>query len=74
MLKEVAQIAATSVRAAVVADNEVVGGRYVEDCAVASVDDTLNPFADDARSYALDTERARQLWEKSHALIEQASV
>jgi hypothetical protein len=43
--------------AAVVADKDEIGGRYLEDCAVARLDGTLNPFADDARAYALDADR-----------------
>ncbi|PAU78340.1 SDR family NAD(P)-dependent oxidoreductase [Halomonas salipaludis] len=61
-LKEIPQAAATSVWAAVVADQDEIGGRYLEDCAVAPIDDTPNPFADGVKSYALDADRARQLW------------
>jgi NAD(P)-dependent dehydrogenase (short-subunit alcohol dehydrogenase family) len=67
-LKEIPQAAATSVWAAVVADSETIGGRYLEDCAVAPVDDRPIPFADGVRSYALDPERAEQLWAKSAQL------
>ena len=72
-LKEVPQAAATSVWAAVVADGDAIGGRYLEDCAVAPVDDTPNPFADGVRSYAFDAERAGQLWDRSEALIRAVS-
>ncbi|CAA9581674.1 MAG: Putative oxidoreductase [uncultured Thermomicrobiales bacterium] len=68
-LKDVAQAAATTVWAAVVADKDEIGGQYLEDVAVAAVDDTPNPFADGVRSYALDADRARQLWAKSEQLI-----
>jgi NAD(P)-dependent dehydrogenase (short-subunit alcohol dehydrogenase family) len=68
-LKEVSQAAATSVWAAVVADKEVIGGKYLEDCAVAPVNDTSNPFADGVRSYALDANGARALWSKSEELV-----
>lgn len=71
-LKEIPQAAATSVWAAVVADKDEIGGRYLEDCAVAPIDDTPNPFADGVRSYALDANKARQLWTKSEALISAA--
>lgn len=67
-LKQVAQAAATSVWAAVVADKDEIGGRYLEDCAVAPVNDTPNPFADGVRSYALDADQAKRLWAKSEAL------
>lgn len=68
-LKEISQAAATSVWAAVVADKDEIGGHYLEDCAVAPINDTPNPFADGVRSYALDADKARQLWEKSEQLV-----
>lgn len=68
-LKEIAQAAATSVWAAVVADKDEIGGHYLEDCAIAPINDTPNPFADGVRSYALDADKARQLWAKSEELI-----
>jgi len=73
-LKEISQAAATSVWAAVVADKDEIGGRYLEDCAVAAVDDTPNPFADGVRSYALDADSAEHLWARTEALISAASV
>jgi NAD(P)-dependent dehydrogenase (short-subunit alcohol dehydrogenase family) len=68
-LKKIPQAAATSIWAAVVANKDVIGGRYLEDCAVASINDTPNPFADGVRSYALDAHKAKQLWAKSEELI-----
>lgn len=68
-LKEIPQAAATTVWAAVVADKDAIGGRYLEDCAVAPIDDTPNPFADGVKSYALDADRARQLWSLSEKWI-----
>ncbi|MDR6294281.1 NAD(P)-dependent dehydrogenase (short-subunit alcohol dehydrogenase family) [Inquilinus ginsengisoli] len=68
-LKGIPQAAATSVWAAVAADKDEIGGRYLEDCAVAPVNDTPNPFADGVRSYALDAGKARQLWAKSEQLV-----
>ncbi|RFA33453.1 SDR family NAD(P)-dependent oxidoreductase [Alkalilimnicola ehrlichii] len=68
-LKQVSQAAATSVWAAVVADKDAIGGRYLEDCAIAPIDDTPNPFAEGVRSYALDADKARQLWAKSEEWI-----
>ncbi len=68
-LKEISQAAATSVWAAVVADKDEIGGKYLEDVAVAPVDDTPNPFADGVRSYALDADKARQLWAKSEEMV-----
>ncbi|MGB6099554.1 MAG: SDR family NAD(P)-dependent oxidoreductase [Comamonas sp.] len=72
-LKEVAQAAATSAWAAVVADKDAIGGSYLEDCAVAPLDDTPNPFADGVKSYALDADRARRLWAKSEEWLVAAS-
>lgn len=69
VLKSIPQVAATSVWAAVVADPDTIGGQYLEDCAVAPVNDLPNPFADGARSYALDPERAGALWTKSEEWI-----
>ena len=72
-LKNIAQAAATSVWAAAVAHKDEVGGRYLENCAVAPINDTPNPFADGVMSYALNVDRARQLWTKSEALINAAA-
>ena len=68
-LKEIPQAAATSVWAAVVADGNEIGGRYLEDCAVAPVEDTPNTFADGVRSYALDPTTSKRLWVTSEELI-----
>ena len=72
VLKEIPQAAATPIWAAVAADKDEIGGRYLEDCAVAAVDDSLNPFADGVRSYALDSDNARRLWTRSEELIKSA--
>ncbi|TBF97341.1 SDR family NAD(P)-dependent oxidoreductase [Rhizobium leguminosarum] len=68
-LKDIPQVAATSVWAAVVADKDEIGGHYLEDCAVAPINDTPNPFADGVRSYALDADKAKRLWAKSEEWI-----
>ncbi|WP_338474553.1 SDR family NAD(P)-dependent oxidoreductase [Pseudomonas sp. MS646] len=68
-LKSIPQAAATSVWAAVLAEKDAIGGRYLEDCAVAPIVDTSNPFADGARSYALDPSKAQALWERSEQMI-----
>ena len=49
-------------------DHEI-GGHYLEDCAVAPINDTLNPFADGVKSHALDANRAQQLWAKSEDMV-----
>lgn len=68
-LKNIGQAAATSVWAAVVANADEIGGRYLEDCSVAAINDTPNPFADGVRSYALDAERAKALWIQSETML-----
>lgn len=72
-LKEIPQAAATPVWAAAVADAAEIGGRYLEDCAVAAVDDTPNPFADGVKSYALDPDKAAALWLKSEGWVNAVS-
>ena len=67
--KTPAQAAATSIWAAVIADADEIGGRYLEDCAVAVVDDSPSPFRQGVRSYALDPASAARLWDQSEELI-----
>ncbi|NIF71363.1 SDR family NAD(P)-dependent oxidoreductase [Burkholderia sp. Ap-962] len=68
--KTVAQGAATSVWAGVVAPADEVGGRYGENCGLSSVTDAeLNPAAPGVRAYALDPELAKALWEKSEQMV-----
>jgi len=71
-LKEIAQAAATPVWAAVVANKDDIGGRYLEDCAIAPLNNTPNPFADGVKSYALCLHNAKRLWVKSEELIQAA--
>jgi NAD(P)-dependent dehydrogenase (short-subunit alcohol dehydrogenase family) len=63
--KTVPQGAATTVWAAVTAPADAVGGHYCEDCGVASV---AAQGGTGVRPYAVDPERARQLWAKSEAM------
>ncbi|WP_353152156.1 SDR family NAD(P)-dependent oxidoreductase [Pollutimonas bauzanensis] len=72
-LKEIPQAAATTLWTAIVADKDEIGGHYLEDCAIAPINDSPNPFADGVRSYALDANRAELLWAKSEQLISAAS-
>lgn len=66
--KTVAEGAATSVWAAVVADADEVGGRYCEDCGVAEV--TTEQGADSGvMPYAVDPDRARAVWTWSEGLV-----
>lgn len=65
--KTLAQGAATSVWAGVVADADEVGGRYCENCHVAELDDTPGSRVG-VRSYAVDPKRAKALWALSETL------
>ena len=67
--KSIQQGAATSVWAAVVAPAEKIGGRYCEDCGVAEVVSGVGPAPKGVRSYAVDPERAKALWEKSEEMV-----
>ena len=68
VIKPVEAGAATSVWAGVVAEADVVGGRYCEDCGVAEITadaaSTTGVFG-----YALDAARARALWGLSERLV-----
>jgi NAD(P)-dependent dehydrogenase (short-subunit alcohol dehydrogenase family) len=70
-LKSVAQGAATSVWAGVVAAADEVGARYCEDCHVTTVatQDEIDPVSGGVRPYALDPARAKALWAKSEELV-----
>ena len=70
--KTLAQGAATPVWAGFVASADEVGGRYCEDCRVASIDDDPNARSG-VRSYALDPERAEASWQRSEGLVGEAS-
>src|SRR6202051_1950012 len=62
--KTIPQGAATSVWAACVADADSIGGRYCEDCHVAEV--VSDPgVRGGVQAYALDSQRAQALWQKS---------
>jgi len=66
VFKNVEQGAATSVWAAVTASADEIGGRYCEDCQVSPVTES---GALGVRPYALDSERAKQLWAKSEEMV-----
>jgi len=68
VFKSVEAGAATSVWAGVVADPDAVGGRYCEDCGVAGI--VTDPASTTgAYAYALDPERAKDLWALSERLV-----
>lgn len=70
--KSVAQGAATTIWAGLVAAPAEVGGRYCENCHVSNVNDgPLSPFAEGVRSYALDPETARLLWRRSEDMVDE---
>ena len=66
-LKNAEQGAATSIWAAVAAELEGVGGRYLEDCAVAKPWSKEKPMSG-VMPYALDVDRAERLWSVSEEL------
>jgi NAD(P)-dependent dehydrogenase (short-subunit alcohol dehydrogenase family) len=67
--KTIAQGAATSVWAGVVAPGDAVGGHYCEDCHVAELVDGDELTRGGVRPYALDADRAKALWAKSEAMV-----
>jgi NAD(P)-dependent dehydrogenase (short-subunit alcohol dehydrogenase family) len=66
--KTIPQGAATSVWAGVVADADLVGGKFCEDCHVAEVMEGADVRAG-VRLYALDPEHAKALWAKSEEMV-----
>jgi NAD(P)-dependent dehydrogenase (short-subunit alcohol dehydrogenase family) len=66
--KSIPQGAATSVWAACVADPAAVGGRYCEDCHVAEVAAAPGSRGG-VQPYALDPERAQELWQRSEQWV-----
>lgn len=67
-LKTVPQMAATSVWAATIADTDEIGGRYLENCHVAAVDDVPG-IRDGVMSYAISPANAERLWARSEELV-----
>jgi NAD(P)-dependent dehydrogenase (short-subunit alcohol dehydrogenase family) len=70
--KSIPQGAATSVWAGVVAPAEQIGGRYCEDCQVASIvpdDVPVSSVTAGVMGYALDANNAEALWKKSEELV-----
>jgi NAD(P)-dependent dehydrogenase (short-subunit alcohol dehydrogenase family) len=65
--KPVAAGAATQVFAATAPELEGRGGVYLEDCAIAAVDDGEGNRG--VRSYALDPENAARLWDVSRSMV-----
>jgi NAD(P)-dependent dehydrogenase (short-subunit alcohol dehydrogenase family) len=69
--KSMAQGAATSVWAGVVAPAEQVGGRYCENCHVGAVVPAEVPTSaviEGVRAYAVDAKTAEELWKKSEEM------
>ncbi|HVG27232.1 MAG TPA: SDR family NAD(P)-dependent oxidoreductase [Acidobacteriaceae bacterium] len=70
--KTVAQGAATTVWAGVVAEAEEVGGRYCENCHVGQIvadDAVITAVSEGVRAYALDRANAEALWRKSEEMV-----
>ena len=70
-LKTIPQGSATSVWAGVVAPADEVGGKYCEDCHVATLlpAGDVSPISAGVRAYALDAESAKKLWAKSEEMV-----
>ena len=66
-MKSIPEGAATIVWAATAPELDGRGGLYLEDCAIADVEDTLAPAG--VRDYAVDPERGEQLWQLSERLV-----
>jgi NAD(P)-dependent dehydrogenase (short-subunit alcohol dehydrogenase family) len=66
--KSIPQGAATSVWAAAVADPQEIGGRYLEDCHVATLAENEG-LREGVRAYALDPDNAKALWAKSEEMV-----
>lgn len=72
--KSVAQGAATSIWAGVVAKAEEIGGRYCENCHVGEIAPENVPISgasEGVRGYALDPKNAEALWKKSEEMVEE---
>jgi NAD(P)-dependent dehydrogenase (short-subunit alcohol dehydrogenase family) len=70
--KTIAQGAATSVWAGVVAPAKEVGGKYCANCRVGQVvanDTNISPLGEGVRGYALDPANAAALWKKSEEMV-----
>jgi len=70
--KSIPQGAATSVWAGFVAKADEIGGKYCEDCHVASIvpkDVPVSAMTDGVREYALDPNNAEALWKKSEEMV-----
>ena len=69
--KTIAQGAATSVWAGVVAPADEIGGRYCENCHVGKIvpDDVPLYVSEGVRGYALDPNNAAALWKNSEELV-----
>jgi NAD(P)-dependent dehydrogenase (short-subunit alcohol dehydrogenase family) len=66
--KSIPQGAATSTWAGCLAEAEMIGGRYCEDCHVAEIVDGEG-IRSGVRPYALDLQRAQALWQKSEEWV-----
>src|SRR5207253_9212899 len=69
--KTVEQGAATQVWAAVAADPRLIGGRYLEDCAVASLTPDNLGLGRGVRPHAQDPETAAALWDLSEKIADE---
>jgi hypothetical protein len=69
-LKTIPEGAATTVWAGFVAEANEVGGRYCENCHISEiVNGPVDPFGEGLYGYAVDTNKAKQLWRVSKKLV-----
>jgi NAD(P)-dependent dehydrogenase (short-subunit alcohol dehydrogenase family) len=66
--KTIPQGAATTVWSGFVASADAVGGKYCEDCHIASLQDNAE-LRNGVRAYALDVDHAKALWAKSEEMV-----
>lgn len=71
-IKSIPEGAATTVWAGFVASADEVGGRYCQDCRVAPVNDAPEVPGAGPRAYAVDPDRAAELWTISEKLVGRA--
>jgi NAD(P)-dependent dehydrogenase (short-subunit alcohol dehydrogenase family) len=70
-LKTVAQGAATTVWAGIVADADMIGGQYCEDCGIGQILEgpAGSIFTPGVMPYAIDPDRAEALWAKANDMV-----
>ncbi len=73
-LKTIPQGAATEVYAATAPELEGKGGMYLYDCKISKTKDEEPDNVDAVKTYALDVESAKKLWEVSEKMIKGVNI